>query len=153
MGSLFIIGIVAAGYYFSKDDVALDVETSGTSAIQPEPDSQPTQSQTEAKLEDRRLRMQAVFTDLKAHRQQLKSRANFMKSKIWNLELPAEQAQTVSKNIRQAYAYLKNPAMLGAYHEIQEMQREIKQIDAMLEGLERAEEIIEQQVTTQPEAD
>ena len=82
----------------------------------------------------RRQQMQDVFSELKNRRQTLKSRANLLKSKIWQLTMPPDQAALVSEKLHQAYAYLKNPAMLGAYHQSAQMQREIKQVDAMLDG-------------------
>lgn len=92
--------------------------------------------------ENRRYDMQATFLKLQQSRKQLKSSANLLKSKIWGLKLPAEQARTVSKKMRQAYAYLKNPPMLGAYFEMDEIHHELRKVEAMQESLNEIEQII-----------
>lgn len=86
--------------------------------------------------------MQTAFAKLEQSRRQLKSRANLLKSKIWGLELPVEQANTVSKNMRQVYAYLKSPPLLGAYFDVDEIQIEIRKVAAMQAGLNAAEQLI-----------
>ena len=65
----------------------------------------------DAGVENRRNEMMKAYSQLQQSRQQLKSHANLLKSKIWGLELPTEQARNVSRKMHQAYAYLKNPPM------------------------------------------
>ena len=97
---------------------------------------------TESNNENRRINMQEAYAKLELSRKHLKSRANLLKSKMWGMELPKEQAAFVSNNMRQAYAYLKNPAMLGAYFEEEEIHIELKKITAMHEDLNEIEKIL-----------
>lgn len=92
----------------------------------------------------RRLAMQSRFDDLQLQRRSLESKARLLKSKIWNLSLPPEQAKSVSYKMRQAFAYLKNPSMLGAFHEVEDIEREMRKIDAIMTGLSEAEALIGQ---------
>ncbi len=92
--------------------------------------------------ENRRIEMQTAFSVLEKSRKELKSRANLLKSKIWGRELPAERARMISYKMRQAYAYLKNPPMLGAYFEVNEIQSEINKVRDMLEDLTELEQSI-----------
>ena len=95
-----------------------------------------------ASEEDRVGAMQAAFTDLVDLRKQLKSRANLLKSQIWGLKLPPADAKAVTDTMKRSYAYLKNPAMLGAYLELNDIRREIKSVKAMMDELEMAEKQI-----------
>jgi hypothetical protein len=97
---------------------------------------------TDLNNESRRINMQEAYAKLELSRKHLKSRANLLKSKMWGMELPKKQAAFVSNNMRQAYAYLKNPAMLGAYFEEEEIQIELKQLTAMHEDLNEIEKIL-----------
>jgi hypothetical protein len=113
--------VVASGIESTQDTNALDEEVNH---------------------ESRRKEMQTAFTILEQSRKQLKSHANLVKSKIWGLELPSEQAKLVSKKLRRVFAYLKNPPMLGAYFEVGEIRNEVKKVDAMQEDLSEVEELV-----------
>lgn len=93
--------------------------------------------------EARRAAMHTAFAGLQDLRSQLKSRANFLKSRIWGLELPAAQAREISDKMKQAYVYLKNPLMLGAYADVSAIDRESRRVLAMLEDLNEVETVIE----------
>jgi len=93
-------------------------------------------------IEKRRIEMQTAFSSLEKSRKELKSRANLLKSKIWGRELPAEKAKMISYKMRQAYAYLKNPPMLGAYYGVNDIQSEHKKVRAMLDELAKVEQLI-----------
>lgn len=97
---------------------------------------------TDSNNEKRRIIMQEAYAKLELSRKELKSRANLLKSKMWGKELPKEQAVFVSNNMRQVYAYLKNPAMLGAYFDIEEIQIELRKIMSMYEDLNKIEKIL-----------
>jgi len=100
---------------------------------------------TEPVAADTRLAdMKAAYRALEQARRELRSRANLMKSKIWGLELPPEQAREVSRKLRQTYAYLKNPPMLGAFQgadaieneteKVQSLQRDVDEIETLIAG-------------------
>jgi hypothetical protein len=95
-----------------------------------------------AEHETRRIKMQEAYAKLELSRKQLKSRANLLKSKMWGVELPNEQAAFVSNNMRQTYSYLKNPAMLGAYFDVKEIEIEQKKIASMRDKLDEIEKIL-----------
>jgi len=99
-------------------------------------------SKEEVNSEKRRIEMQMAFSRLEKARKELKSHANLLKSKIWGRELPADQARMISHKMRQAYAYLKNPPMLGAYREVNDIQNESNKVQAMLEDLTEVEQWI-----------
>ena len=87
----------------------------------------------------RREKMQQAYASLEQDRRRLHSTANMLKSLSWGLELPSEQARQVNNAMRQSYAYLKNPAKLGAYYEVADIERESRKIEAMLAELKDAE--------------
>jgi hypothetical protein len=105
--------------------------------------SDDTHKQDES-TEKRRNEMKQAYTALELSRKQLKSQANLIKSKIWGLELPKEQASLVSNGLQQAYFYLKNPPMLGAYFELEEINFEMKNVEVMQVNLDEIEALLEQ---------
>ncbi len=112
----------------------------GQSKVEPE---ERFESSKEMLVEDKhRNDMQSAYAGLQQSRKQLKSDANWLKSKIWGLKLPSEQARTINNTMRQTYAYLKNPPMLGAYFSVDEINREVRQVESMIAGLGKAEKII-----------
>ena len=86
--------------------------------------------------------MKTKFATLAQGRRELKSQANFLKSKIWGQKLPSEQAMTINKSMRHVYSYLHNPPLLGAYFETDEIKNEIKKVERMQEDLKQIELII-----------
>ena len=87
--------------------------------------------------------LRADFEHLAEARQGLRSRADLLKSRIWDLQLPRADANRISEALHRAYAYLKNPPMLGAYHDRQQLRRERKKIAAMMADLQQAEAIVD----------
>ena len=118
--------------------------TSGPVAVVGATGSADTKDSTASETQRKTEELHARFEDLKAARKELRSRADLLKSRIWDLKLPRDKAKTVSYALHQAYAYLKNPPMLGAYHDVNQIQRETKKINAMLESLVDANRIVEQ---------
>jgi tRNA A37 N6-isopentenylltransferase MiaA len=111
--------------------------------------SNKTESRQDAELaanevnsENRRRNMQEAYSKLELSRKQLKSSANLLKAKIWGLKLPGAQAGFVSNKMLQAFAYLKNPEMLGAYFEVEDIQIELKKVKAMQKNLEEIEQLL-----------
>ncbi|MFT5133919.1 MAG: hypothetical protein ACI9SC_002392 [Gammaproteobacteria bacterium] len=95
-----------------------------------------------ARDEFRKVQMTAEYEKLVQGRNKLKSRANFLKSKIWGQKLPSEQAMLINKRMLQAYDYLKNPPNLGAYFELGEIKNEFKKVELMQQGFEEIERIL-----------
>lgn len=152
IGVLLVLAVVIHYVTFRSDsnaglkplsEMSSSRPASEEAAINMAPSAQDSASQIiDNSDQNRRNDMRAAYAKLEQARKLLKSQANLLKSKIWGLQLPAEQANNVSKKMRQVYAYLKNPPMLGAYFELDEIHIEIRKVEAMQEGLNEAEQLI-----------
>ena len=96
----------------------------------------------ELEQQQRREKMQEAYAKLEQDRKQLRSTANLLKSLSWGLELPKGEARRVNDAMRQAYAYLKNPAQLGAYYQVADIELESRKIEAMVSELNGVEAVL-----------
>lgn len=94
--------------------------------------------------EQRRAQMEAEYQKLEDARQELRRHLGLLKTKLWNLELPAEQARRVGDDLRQGYALLKNPPLLGAFRDQQGIQRESRKVEAIQEKLAEVEKLLDE---------
>lgn len=94
--------------------------------------------------EARRQRMEEAYQRLEQARKDLRRRLDRLKSRLWNLELPAAQARQVSEDMRRGYLMLKNPLLLGAFYDDQGIEREIKKIGAINKNLVEIETLVDQ---------
>lgn len=111
-----------------------------------------SKSREESKEDDvRRAGMEAEYQKLEAARSDLRRQLSLLKTRLWNLELPAEQANRISEDLRAGYALLKNPPLLGAFHDQQGIEREIKKIEALRDKLADIEKFLDEVRGTEPE--
>lgn len=98
----------------------------------------------EDKEQERRAAMQAAYQKLEAARTALRQHLGLLKTDLWDVELPADQARRVTENLKEGYALLRNPLLLGAFHDSQEIQLEIKKIEAVEEKLAGVGKLLDQ---------
>ena len=147
---LVLAGSFATYFYFaaretgpgaSTPEAAGDVPVSAK-VVNVEEMSAPSTGNQEAAAQGRRAAMESAYSSLEELRKELKSRANLLKSRVWGLEMPPEEAKLITHAMKRSYVYLKNPAMLGAYFEIGDIQREMRRVRAMLDELEEVDSLI-----------
>ena len=147
---LVLAGSFATYFYFaaretvpgaSTPEAAGDVPVSAK-VVNVEEMSAPSTGNQEAAAQGRRAAMESAYSSLEELRKELKSRANLLKSRMWGLEMPPEEAKLITDTMKRSYVYLKNPAMLGAYFEIGDIQREMRRVRAMLDELEEVDSLI-----------
>ena len=93
--------------------------------------------------EEKRIEaMLAEYAELKKARDALRRQLGKLKARLWNLRLPADQARTVRERMQQGYAILKNPPMLGAFHDVEEVRRELAKVQGASNRLEEIEAIL-----------
>ena len=78
----------------------------------------------------RRARLAAAFAGLQASRKALQYQLGHLKSILWGRELPADQARRISRDMMSAQYRLKNPALLGAFSDANEIFAEQDRVDA-----------------------
>jgi hypothetical protein len=92
--------------------------------------------------EERYAAILAEYKKLEKARRNLDRRLARIKAVMWNVKLPADQAEEIVSKIRKGYALLKSKKLLGAFSGLQAISDELTRVEFAYENLEGvAEEI------------
>ena len=144
--AVLIICVVAAAFLLLLP--ATDPGPTGTTATvrqpvaeQAETPASPPQESVQEE-EQRVVAMQMQYAELEKLRNELRRTLGKLKAQTWNLKLPPQQANRISDEMRNGYALLKSPPMLGAFHDLEEIDREIDRVRGNLERLLEIEQFV-----------
>ncbi len=152
IGLIVVVALLAVYLYLIKpasEDTVLKTEPQQTAQVLAGEVASDESVAEEKSATRRRQKMEHAYSGLEQARRSLKSKANMLKSLSWGINLPSAQAQQISHKMREVFVYLKNPPMLGAYYEVADITREIRKIESMMAGLEKAELDLQAARTTQ----
>jgi len=128
---MFLLIVAVGLYYYFAIHLKNDHEPSLGLEKVPSEMSDQTEIQNQKKENDLDLKlqkMQARYADLKELRKKTNIRISRLSSRLRRLEFPPEQARSISQDMRQANYLLKNPKLLGAFSDVQEIENEIEQL-------------------------
>lgn len=120
------------------------VQKAGTIEVAPaqitstDEDAPAREQQTGA--EQRRAAMQAEYEKLAQARRNLESKLNNVKVVLWDLKLPKDESDLITETMKNGYAQLKNPRMLGAYSGMEELSAELAQVQYLYTQLQAIED-------------
>ena len=63
--------------------------------------------------------------------------------------MTADQARAITEQMQQGYAILKNPDMLGAFHDAQEIRKELAKVERMSQKLKSVEDRVQEHISAQ----
>ncbi len=86
--------------------------------------------------EERYAAILAEYKKLEKARRNLDRRLARIKAVMWNVELPAEQAEEIVRKIRKGYELLKTKKLLGAFSGLQSISDELARVEYAHENLE-----------------
>jgi hypothetical protein len=89
---------------------------------------------------ERRAIMQVEFEKLSKARRDLEQRLNKLKVVLWGLKLPKEENDAITETMKNSYAMLKNPKLLGAYSGPEELAAELSRIEYLKSQLQEINE-------------
>ena len=84
----------------------------------------------------------AEYKKLEKARRNLDRRLAHIKAVMWNVELPAEQAEEIVGKIRKGYELLKTKKLLGAFSGLESVSDELTSVEFSYKSLEGVEEEI-----------
>ncbi|MBI4005978.1 MAG: hypothetical protein HY356_04865 [Gammaproteobacteria bacterium] len=96
----------------------------------------------ESPVDGRRAAMQMEYDKLTKARKNLEKRLSRLKAVLWDVELPKEQGEKITEQMKNAYALLKNPKMLGAFSGVSEISDELSRVEFVYNNLEGVEESV-----------
>ncbi len=86
--------------------------------------------------EERYVAILAEYKKLEKARRNLDRRLARIKGVMWNVELPAEQAEEIVSKIRKGYALLKSKKLLGAFSGLESISDELARVEYVHQNLE-----------------
>ena len=86
--------------------------------------------------EERYVAILAEYKKLEKARRNLDRRLARIKGVMWNVELPAEQAEEIVSKIRKGYALLKSKKLLGAFSGLESISDELARVEYAYQELE-----------------
>ena len=86
--------------------------------------------------EERYAAILAEYKKLEKARRNLDRRLARIKAVMWNVKLPAEQAEEIVAKIRKGYALLKSKKLLGAFSGLQAISDELGRVEFAYQNLD-----------------
>ena len=74
--------------------------------------------------------MRAEYAVLEKQREALQKQLDDLRSRLFNVKLPVKQANELNDQMMTAYLLLRNPPMLGAFSNVQDIRHEIDRVKA-----------------------
>jgi len=97
---------------------------------------QEVKDEDEIAEEKRYVAIQAEYKKLEKARRNLDRRLARIKGVMWNLELPAEQAEEIVSKVRRGYGLLKTKKLLGAFTGLESISDELARVEYAHQNLE-----------------
>jgi len=92
--------------------------------------------ENEVAEEERYAAILAEYKKLEKARRNLDRRLARIKGVMWNVELPADQAEEMVSKVRKGYALLKSKKLLGAFSGLESISDELARVDYVYQDLE-----------------
>ena len=86
--------------------------------------------------EERYAAILAEYKKLEKARRNLDRRLARIKGVMWNVKLPAEQAEEIVSKVRKGYALLKSKKLLGAFSGLESISDELARVEYAYQNLE-----------------
>ena len=94
------------------------------------------EDENDAAEEARYAAIQAEYKKLEKARRNLDRRLARIKGVMWNVQLPAKQAEDIVSKMRKGYALLKTKKLLGAFSGLQSINDELARVEYAYQNLE-----------------
>lgn len=144
--------VVLAGFYF----VFVPRESAGPKHTQPvgtakSAGAASAAAQAAEKREaEKRKKMEAAYAALQKDRDTLKRQLGLVRTDVWGLKLPWQQADAIEDKLLNGYKLLKHPPMLGAFTSVEEISEERARVQGALDDLAQIEQELKKTKTSKP---
>ena len=121
-------------------------DATATVSIEAEMQKQEVDNEQDLKLE----KMQVSYAELKEARKKTSMRLSRLSSRLRRSEFPPEQAKTISQDMRSANYRLKNPKLLGAFSDVDEIDSELEQLSIITIKLDKIKNLLDEKRKNNP---
>lgn len=130
--ALMIATVAFVFGWFGSDskNVVVSVPVVETQTVDEEMD------ENEIAEEERYAAILAEYKKLEKARRNLDRRLARIKGVMWNVELPADQAEEMVSKVRKGYALLKSKKLLGAFFGLESISDELARVEYVYQDLE-----------------
>ena len=146
----FILIAAGTGYLFLNSEQTLkgnqEVQIGAKSQVEA-PDAGQAPEQDLSADKKRRARMRAEYAELELARDALRRQLGKLRTRVWKLRMPPDQARVITEQMQRAYAVLKNPPMRGAFSSVGDISKETTRIKAIGNKLTTLEITIQEYIT------
>ena len=131
---IIVIAIIIAVYFLFAPSPVDNQRSRKSSEVKQtleltKPRAETDTEQQKAEAQKARLqRMQAEYAILEQERKKLQNQINDIRSRLFDLNLPAAQANDLNQKMIRAYLLLQNPPMLGAFKDVAGIDDEIDKV-------------------------
>jgi len=146
--AIIIIAVIVAAYFLfvpspvDQQRVRESAEVKQT-LEQTKPETSPPPGGTAAttaraglNAADQAQRMHDTYQVLQQERSKLSDQLSNLRAQLFDLKLPAKQAEEYNKKMMKAYMLINNPPMLGAFNNVNDIHDEIDRVKAAQEDLD-----------------
>ena len=130
--ALMIATVAFVFGWFSSDskNVVVSVPVAETQTVNEAAD------ENELAEEERYAAILAEYKKLEKARRNLDRKLARIKGVMWNVKLPAEQAEEIVSKVRKGYALLKSKKLLGAFSGLESISDELARVEYAYQNLE-----------------
>jgi hypothetical protein len=115
-------------------------KTGSAPATTPAVEENAAKNQEQIQADQRRAAMQAEFDQLAKARRDIDQKLNKLKVVLWDLKLPKAESDAITETMKNSYAMLKNPRLLGAYSGVEEISTELARVKYLYAQLQEIED-------------
>ena len=147
----FIFLVLVAGgtgYLFLTSDRTVENEPEAQTVL-PSRDAAPVQATREHEASEHKKRiaaMRTAYAELEQARATVRRRLGILNSKLWKLQVPPDQARAITEQMQQGHALLKNPPLLGAFHGVDDIRRELARVNSIAAKLSALEGTVQEYI-------
>ena len=139
--AIVLIAAATAYSFLSLDGTAVRNETEPDN-VQSRPAESPMPAEpgpARTAEQKRREAMRAEYNRLEQAREGVRKQLGILKSRLWKLRVPPDRSRAIQEQMRQGYALLKNPPLLGAFSSADEIARETEKVNGVNDRLKTLE--------------
>lgn len=121
---------------FEAGKITVEQQSSGIKSaegpVQPDPEA--------VALMKKRQEMEAEFEKLEKARRNLEAHLSRLKAVLWGVEIPKEESDAISSEMKNGYLLLKNKKLMGAYADAAAITDEYNRVEYLNDYLKKIEE-------------
>lgn len=98
------------------------------------------QAAAEKRAAEKQKQIEAAYAELKKDRDRLNRQLGLVRTDVWGLKLPRQQADSIEDKLLNGYKLLKHPPLLGAFSNVEQISEERAKVQGALDDMAQIEQ-------------